>query len=172
MGARRVLSRMSDFDDFVRARHERLCRVAYVLCGDWHHAEDIVQTALAKTYVAQRRHRIDSLDAYVHRAIVTTHASWWRRKWHGEVATGALPERLSPDPYVAADAQAAVVAALATLPPRQRAVLALRYLADLSETDTADALGCAVGTVKSAANRALATLRNTGLLTDPEAVDA
>lgn len=163
---------MSEFDDYVRARHERLCRVAYVLCGDWQHAEDLVQTALAKTYVAQRRGRIDNLDAYVHRALVNTHHSWWRRKWHGEVATATLPDHAAPDVYDAADAHATVLAALATLPPRQRAVLALRFLSDLSEAETADALGCAVGTVKSAANRALATLRATGLLTDPEAVDA
>jgi len=162
---------MSDFDDFVRARHERLCRVAYVLCGDWQLAEDLVQTALAKTYVAQRRHRIESLDAYVHRALVNTHHSWWRRKWRGEVATAVLPDRAT-DPYDAIDVHATVLAALATLPDRQRAVLALRYLADLSETDTAAALGCPVGSVKSAANRALAALRATGLLTDPEAVDA
>jgi RNA polymerase sigma-70 factor (sigma-E family) len=162
----------TEFDEFVRARHERLCRIAYVLCGDWQHAEDMVQTALAKTYVAYRRHPIDHLDAYVHRALVTTHVSWWRRKWHGEVATGALPDTATHDPYASSDTRAAVLAALATLPKRQRAVLALRYLADLSETETAEALGCPVGTVKSNANRALATLRATGLLNDPEAVDA
>jgi RNA polymerase sigma-70 factor (sigma-E family) len=163
---------MSEFDDFVRARHERLCRVAYVLCGDWQHAEDLVQTALAKAYVAHRRGHVESLDAYVHRTLVTTHASWWRRRWHGEVATGVLPETIATDHYAAADRRATVVAALATLPANQRAVLALRYLADLTEAATADALGCSLGTVKSRANRALATLRATGLLTDPEAVDA
>lgn len=163
---------MSEFDEFVRARHERLCRVAYVLCGDWQHAEDLVQTALAKAYVAQRRRSIDNLDAYVHRTLVTTHASWWRRRWHGEVATGALPDTPGNDPYAAADVRGAVLAALATLPPRQRAVLALRYLSDLSENETATALGCRAGTVKSATSRALATLRDTGLLNDQEAVDA
>ena len=161
-----------DFDEFVRARHERLCRIAYVLCGDWQHAEDIVQTALAKTFAVQRRKPIEYLDRYVYRAIVTTHTTWWRRKWHGEVATAALPDTATTDPYGTADTHAAIVRALGTLPPRQRAVLALRYLADLSEADTATALGCAPGTVKSTASQAISTLRATGLLTDPEAVDA
>jgi RNA polymerase sigma-70 factor (sigma-E family) len=156
-----------EFNDFVRARHERLCRVAYVLCGDWQHAEDIVQTALAKTYVAFRRGHVESLDAYAHRAVVNTRASFWRRRWHGEVATGALPESSTTDPYAAVDRRGAVVAALGTLPPLQRKVLALRFLADLSEADTALALGCSVGTVKSRTSRALATLRATGLLADP-----
>jgi RNA polymerase sigma-70 factor (sigma-E family) len=164
---------MSEFDDFVRARHDRLCRVAYVLCGDWQNAEDLVQTALAKAFVAYRRGGVDSLDAYVHRTLVTTNVSWWRRRWHGEVATAAPPDTATtPDAYAAADRRAAVVAALATLPAKQRSVLALRYLADLSEAATAEALGCSVGTVKSRAHRALATLRATGLLNDPESVDA
>ncbi|HEU0129423.1 MAG TPA: SigE family RNA polymerase sigma factor [Mycobacteriales bacterium] len=158
----------AEFDEYVRARHERLCRVAYVLCGDWQHAEDLVQTALAKTYVAHRRGHVENLDAYAHRTLVTTHTSWWRRRWHGEVATESLPEAAAPDDYAATDRRAAVVRALATLPPKQRAVLALRYLTDLTEADTARALGCSVGTVKSRANRAIATLRATGLLDDPE----
>lgn len=162
----------AEFEDYVRARHERLCRVGYVLCGDWQHAEDLVQTALAKTYVAHRRGHVVNLDAYAHRALVTTHRSWWRRRWHGEVATATLPEPADGDAYAAVDRRSAVVAALATLPARQRTVLALRYLADLSEAETAAALGCPVGTVKSTANRALGTLRASGLLTDPEAVDA
>jgi RNA polymerase sigma-70 factor (sigma-E family) len=162
----------AEFDEFVRARHDRLCRVAYVLCGDWQHAEDVVQTALAKTYVAHRRGHVASLDAYAHRALVTTQASWWRRRWHGEVASATLPERAARDDFDAVDQRRAVVAALATLPAKQRAVLALRYLADLSEAETALALDCSVGTVKSRASRALAALRSTGLLSehpDPEA---
>jgi len=155
-----------EFDEFVRARYDRLCRTAYLLCGDWQHAEDIVQTALAKTYVAHRRGGIGSLDAYVHRALVTTRASWWRRRWHGEVSTAVLPDRETTDEYAAADRREAVRAALATLPARQREVLVLRYFADVSEADTATALGCSAGTVKSRASRALAALRASGLLTD------
>jgi RNA polymerase sigma-70 factor (sigma-E family) len=155
-----------DFDEYVRARHERLCRVAYVLCGDWQHAEDLVQSTLAKAYVAHRRGHVENLDAYVHRALVTTQASWWRRRWHGEVATAALPDSAAPDAYAAVDRRRAVTGALGTLPAAQRSALALRYLADLSEADTAAALGCSVGTVKSRVSRALATLRTTGLLTD------
>jgi RNA polymerase sigma-70 factor (sigma-E family) len=157
-----------EFDEFVRGRHERLCRVAYVLCGDWQHAEDLVQTALVKAYVAHRRGHVESLDAYVHRTLVTTHASWWRRRWHGETPTGALPETTGNDAFAGVDRRAAVVTALATLPAKQRAVLALRYLADLTEADTALALGCSLGTVKSRANRALAALRTSGLLTDDD----
>ena len=165
---------MSDatFDEYVRSRHEPLCRVAFVLCGDWQHAEDIVQIALAKTYVSYRRGHVENLDAYVHRALVTTRASWWRRRWHGEVATGALPDdEAAPDAYGSVESRGAVLTALATLPVAQRRVLALRYLADLSEADTATVLGCSVGTVKSRASRALAALRDSGLLTDSEGAD-
>jgi RNA polymerase sigma-70 factor (sigma-E family) len=158
-----------EFDEFVRARYDRLCRTAYLLCGDWQGAEDLVQTALAKCYVAYRRGHVDSLDAYVHRAIVTTRASWWRRRWHGEVATGALPETAAhTDDYAAADRRAAVLAALRTLPGAQREVLVLRYVADLSEADTARALGCSPGTVKSRTSRALAALRASGVLLQEE----
>jgi RNA polymerase sigma-70 factor (sigma-E family) len=159
-----VVTPREDFDDYVRARYDRLRRLAYVLCGDWQHAEDLVQTTLAKAYVAHRRGHVASLDAYVHRALVTTQASWWRRRWHGEVATAALPDSVAYDAYDTADSRAAVVAALGTLPPGQRAVLALRYLADLSEADTAAALGCSIGTVKSRASRALTALRATDVL--------
>jgi RNA polymerase sigma-70 factor (sigma-E family) len=155
-----------EFDEYVRARHDRLCRVAFLVCGDWQHAQDLVQNALAKTYVVYRRGRIENLDAYVHRAVATAGATWWRRRWHGELAIGSLPETAGADDYDRADTRGAVLAALATLPRTQRAVLALRYLADLSEADTALALGCSPGTVKSSASRALATLRESGLLTD------
>jgi RNA polymerase sigma-70 factor (ECF subfamily) len=158
-----------EFDEFVRARYDRLCRTAYLLCGDWQHAEDLVQTALAKTYVAARRGHVESLDAYVHRTLVTTRASWWRRRWHGEVATATLPDTAAPtDVYDAADRRAQVLAALATLPAAQRDVLVLRYFADVSEAGTAAALGVSPGTVKSRASRAIAALRASGLLTDIE----
>lgn len=161
------MSAREEFDEFVRTRYDRLCRTAYLLCGDWQHAEDLVQTALAKAYVAHRRGRVDSLEPYVHRTLVTTRASFWRRRWHGEVATATLPDTATTtDAYDAADRRAQVLAALATLPRTQRDVLVLRYFADCSEADTARALGCSPGTVKSRASRALATLRASGLLTD------
>ncbi len=65
----------TEFDDYVRARYDRLVRSAYLLCGDWQHAEDLVQTALAKAYVAHRRGHVESLDAYVHRTLVNARAS-------------------------------------------------------------------------------------------------
>ncbi|HEU0129425.1 MAG TPA: SigE family RNA polymerase sigma factor [Mycobacteriales bacterium] len=156
-----------EFEEFVHARYDRLCRTAFLLCGDWQHAEDIVQTALAKSYVAFRRGHVESLDAYVHRAVVTTRASWWRRRWQGEVATGALPDRAAAtDDYAEADQRSAVRAALAALPAKQREVLVLRFFADVSEADTANALGISAGTVKSRVSRALATLRANGLLAE------
>lgn len=162
-----------EFDEFVRARYDRLCRTAYLLCGDWQHAEDLVQTALAKVYVAHRRGHVESLDAYVHRTLVTTRTSWWRRRWHGEVATETLPDSENPtDAFAAADRRDAVLAALATLPAAQRDVLVLRYFLDLSEADTASALGCAAGTVKSRTQRALETLRTRGLLDNDEVTHA
>ena len=155
-----------EFDEFVRARYERLCRTAYLLCGDWQHAEDLVQTTLAKAFVAHRRGHVESLDAYVHRALVNTRASWWRRRWHGEVSTEVLPEHAARDEYGASDRRHAVVRALATLSPKLRSVLVLRYFGDLTEAECARLLGVSVGTVKSRASRALATLRDTGLLAE------
>ncbi|HVE99318.1 MAG TPA: SigE family RNA polymerase sigma factor [Mycobacteriales bacterium] len=154
------------FDAFVRARYSSLCRVAFVMCGDWQQAEDLVQTALAKTYVAACRGGVDSLDAYVQRVLVTTRATWWRRRWHGETPSADLPEHPTSDAYEDADRRSAVLAALATLPAPQRAVLALRFLQDLSEEETGRVLGCPVGTVKSRTARALRTLRDSGLLAD------
>lgn len=147
------------FRAFVVAWSPALLRTAFLLTGDRGHAEDLLQAVLLKT--ARRWHRLDRHDtayAYVRKALVNTHISWHRRR--------RVPERLidrvdepapaSHDHFAPADRTAA---ALAALPPGMRAVLVLRFFEDLSEVQTAAALGCSVGNVKSQAARGLAKLR-------------
>jgi RNA polymerase sigma-70 factor (sigma-E family) len=153
------------FREFVAARSRALLRTAWLLTGDWASAQDLVQTALAKTWPAWSRiTRTDDPEVYVRRVLVTTYATWWRRRWHGETPLGALPETLAPDAFDAADRRAVVASALAGLTRGQRAVVVLRYFDDLTEAQTAAALGCSVGTVKSQHARALAALRTSASL--------
>ncbi len=145
------------FADFVEQWSPALLRVAFLLTGDRGLAEDLLQTALLKT--SRRWSRIADQQAaypYVRRVLVTTSASWRRRRRVGEVLTDRPPEH-----GVAAGgvAPGRAVAALETLPPRMRAVVVLRYYEDLSEAETAAALGCSAGSVKSQASRGLARLR-------------
>lgn len=163
-----VLGRGDTFDDFVAARSTALWRSAYLLTGDRHKAEDLLQTALVKTWRRWERfdHRTDeTAEAYVRRALVTTYTDWWRRRWRGEVPTGELPDEQRPDDAPHVDVRRDVLTALATLSKGQRAVLVLRYFDDLTEQQTADALGISVGTVKSQASRAIAALRSSPALT-------
>ncbi|TDE58852.1 SigE family RNA polymerase sigma factor [Nonomuraea mesophila] len=147
------------FAEYVGQRHERLCRTAYLLTRDWQAAEDLVQTALVKAWTAWRRIGADP-DPYVYRILVNTHASWWRRRWRGEVPTEALPERpAGPDLETGIARRSDLWAAVGTLPPRQRAALVLRYFDDLTPQQVADVLGCSVGSVKKQLSRALARLR-------------
>lgn len=155
------------FDAFVLARGDALWRTAWWLTGDAHLAEDLVQTALAKSYRAWRRVGPEGFEGYVRRVMVTTQSSWWRRRWRGERPTERVPEQ--PSRGVDADLRRDLVTALVSLPPGQRAVLALRYLEDLTEQQTAETLGISVGTVKSQASRAQRTLRASGLLEHPSA---
>ena len=143
------------FEEFARARSDRLLRSGYLLTRDWAMAEDLVQTALAKVW--RRWASIDDPDAYLWRTLTTTYTSWWRRRWNGEIPTGTLPDQ--PDFAVDVEARADLWQALAQLPRRQRAVIVLRYFVDLSEVQTADVLQCSVGTVKSQTHKALARLR-------------
>jgi RNA polymerase sigma-70 factor (sigma-E family) len=147
-----------DFDEFVAARSSGLLRTAYLLTHDHALAEDLLQTALAKAWFAWSRIET-SPEAYVRRILVTTYASWWRRRWNGEHATEELPETHGPDASAASDTAHDLWTAMGRLPRRQRAVVVLRYVEDLSEAQTADLLGCSVGTVKSQASKALAKLR-------------
>lgn len=152
--------RATEFVDFVAARQRRLLGFAYLLTGDRFAAEDLVQAALARTYLHWRRLRhSDSAEAYVRRVIVNEHRSVWRRAWkRREHPWAELPEDAAPDgPDV--EGRDALWRLVLTLPTRQRAAVVLRYFEDLSETETAEVLGIAVGTVKSQTSRALATLR-------------
>jgi RNA polymerase sigma-70 factor (sigma-E family) len=164
-----VDDRDSGFVEFVAARQAALLRTAYLLTGDAGRAEDLVQTALTKTYLAWGRIRDpDAVEAYVRRVLATTSASWWRRRWHGERPTERLPEPAAAhtaDPDAALDLWRLVPA----LPPRQRAVLVLRFYEDLSEAEVADALRISPGTVKSTTSRAVAALR--ARLADSETVE-
>ncbi len=157
-----------EFDEFVRARSPALLRTAWLLTGDWATAQDLVQTSLAKVWPRWKGIvRRDDPEVYVRRVLVTTYATWWRRRWRGEVPQAVLPERQAPgDPYEAVDRAAAVAGALGGLTRGQRAVVVLRYFEDLTEAEAASVLGCSVGTVKSQHSRALARLRESGPLAE------
>ncbi len=148
----------TEFDAFVLARSAGLLRTAYLLTGDQQGAEDLLQAALAKAWFAW--HRIEwEPEAYVRRIMATTSASWWRRRWTGETPTSPLPETAAPPEAELTVERQDLWRALRHLPPRQRAVVVLRYLEDRSEAETAHLLDCSTGTVKSQAAKALAKLR-------------
>ncbi len=146
------------FTAYVVARRPALLRTAYLLTGDLHDAEDLVQVALAK--VVPRWARIDGdPEPYVRRVLVHENISRWRRRRWREHSVEVLPE-VTTDPNRIGHEDVWVLRdALATLTPKQRAVVVLRYLDDLSEQQTADALGVSKGTVKSQTHAALARLR-------------
>ena len=153
-------ARDADFAAYMQARQPALLRTAYLLTGNRHAAEDLVQTALAKLYLSWDRVRDrEALDGYVRRIMVNENTSLWRRAWKRlEVTPERMPEPPVHDAYDDG-AGAALWEFVRTLPPRQRAVLVLRYYEDLTEAEIADVLGVSVGTVKSQASRALAALR-------------
>lgn len=157
----------ASFEEFVATRSTALLRTAHLLTGDRGHAEDLLQTALIKTYRHWDRIRDrDDPSAFVRRVLVTTHAGWRRRLRVSEfVSTTPLLAGVSEPAFDTGDRQV-VIAALGQLPPRMRAVLVLRYWEDLSEAGTAEVLGCSVNTVKTHASRGLARLRE--LLDTPE----
>ncbi len=147
-----------EFTDFVHAAWPSLYRTAYLLLGDHAEAEDLVQTALAKTYGAWHRVRdLNAAPAYARATLVNTASSWFRRKsWRNERPSEVLPEL--DDERDPSD-RPAVLTALALLPPRQRAVIVLRFYEDLSVAQAAHALACSEGTVKSQTHDALRSLR-------------
>jgi RNA polymerase sigma-70 factor (sigma-E family) len=149
----------TDFEAYVAHAWPRLLRSAWLLTGDWHRAEDLVQTVLARAYGRWRRLRTDAPDAYLRAMLATTYLSWWRRKWRGEIPVERLPDTPVADRQHDIELRHMVREALARLPGRQRAVLMLRFHGDFTEAATAEALGLSVGTVKSYTARALATLR-------------
>lgn len=156
----RHASDVTAFSEFVEARSASLFRTAFLLVGDHQLAQDLLQEALVKTLIAWPRLRDRAnLDAYTRRIIVTTSISWRRRRSFHEWPSRALPERVGPDPVEDVVTHDAVVAALLTVPPRQRAAIVLRYYQDLTETQTAEVMGCSVGSVKSQVSAGLRRLR-------------
>ncbi|WP_327244398.1 SigE family RNA polymerase sigma factor [Streptomyces sp. NBC_01320] len=143
---------------FVEGRRTALFRSAYLLCGDRHEAEDLVQSTLVKVVLGGRRHgRLDNIEAYARKTLVNTFIAARRRFWRREQAYGELPDGAGQSPDT--DTGLAVRAALARLSAKQRAVLVLRYWEDLSVEATADMLGMRENTVKSHTARGLAALR-------------
>ena len=155
------MSRTDDFEEFAHARLPQLYRAAWLLCGDTHLAEDLVQEALAKVYTRWMRRLappIENPAAYAQTTLVRTFISQRRRRSSHELPSAALPEAVSLSGD--ADLRMTVAAALASLPPLDRAVLVLRFLDDRSVADTATQLGVSEGAVRNRSMRALSRLRD------------
>ncbi|WP_329347766.1 SigE family RNA polymerase sigma factor [Streptomyces sp. NBC_01261] len=172
------LQDLGDFETYAAVRWSRMLRIAYLLTnGDHHEAEDLVQTTLAKVYLRWDHIRtLDAPDQYVRRALINNNTTRQRRRRVVQLLTPHLAEpRTRPgeisehDTYVN---RSELLDALAALPPRQRAVVVLRYWECLSEQQTAQILNCSVGTVKSQASRALKKLRDSAALSDYAAAAA
>ncbi|SBT51128.1 SigE family RNA polymerase sigma factor [Micromonospora narathiwatensis] len=155
--------------EFVAGRTPALMRVAYLLTGDRHAAEDLFQSALAKTIPKWRTLRHTDPEGYLRTVMYREQVSWWRRlRRRRETAlTGDGP--IQPDPSGGTDVRLAMRAALRRLPPAQRTVLVLRYYEDLPEARVAEVLGCTIGTVRSRTHRAVTRLRQ--LLPDVELLE-
>ena len=148
-----------EFLAFVRGRAAALRRSAYLLCGDTHQADDLVQETLTTVYSRWRTvSQADNVDAYVQRILVRTFINDRRRGWWKVRLVGAAAPEL-PEPGAGLEEREVLRAALSRLTPGQQAVLVLRYLSDLSVAETAQRLGCSEGTVKSQTSRALTALR-------------
>ncbi len=133
------------FAEYVRSRGPALQRTAFLLCGNWATAEDLLQAALARACPHWNRILLDDPDAYVRRILVNTWASWWRRKWRGEASTGSIPDCGGYEPWTDVDRRDALRVALGRLPRRQRVVVVLRYHEDLSEVEVARLLDISSG---------------------------
>ena len=153
-----VRSAEEEFVEFADAASLQLRRTAFLLCGDWHTAEDLAQTTLAKMFVSWRKiKRRGAEHSYANRILVNIYLDGKRLKRSGEILTDRFPDSAT-EPQ-ALETRLVVLAALATLPPRARAVVVLRYWEDLSVEQVADVLGCSPGNVKSHTARALEKLR-------------
>jgi RNA polymerase sigma-70 factor (sigma-E family) len=150
-----------EFEQYMAARQPSLLRTAYLLTGDRHSAEDLVQTSLAKLYLSwDKVQRRELIDGYVRRIMVNENSSLWRRAWkRKEIATDVPPDRVGVEDHPDHGESSALWEFVQTLPRKQRAVVVLRYYEDLSEPEVAEVLGISVGTVKSQSSRALAALR-------------
>ena len=152
-------SRETEFTDYVQARLPWLRRVAYLLCQDWAVADDLVQAAITRLYTNWGRAKVaTSIDAYARTVLVRTFLAERRTAWARRVTlSGAYPDL--PAATTDHDSRLDVRAALASLPPRQRATLVLRFYCDLPVEETAKELGCTPGTVKSQTAKGLSALR-------------
>ncbi|MDI2132159.1 SigE family RNA polymerase sigma factor [Yinghuangia seranimata] len=147
-----------EFLEFATARSAQLFRTAWLLSGDWHLAEDLVQTTLGKLYRSWRRVKsADNPDAYARTVLVRSYLSWRRRRSSGEQAYGTIPDSAGPelDPAL----RMTLLKGLAQLPPKDRAVLVLRYWEDMSVEQTARQMGCSQGAVRNRSLRALEKMR-------------
>jgi RNA polymerase sigma-70 factor (sigma-E family) len=148
------------FGEYVSARSRALLHSAYLLTGNVADAEDLVQAALAKTFIAwDRIEDRSAVDGYVRRAMVNTHISWWRRRRVEEYPTDEIPDQAVADHAVSSDLQETLRRAIDRLPQRMRAAVVLRYYEDMTEAEVAEVLGVSLGTVKSTVSRAVAKLR-------------
>jgi RNA polymerase sigma-70 factor (sigma-E family) len=153
-------SRSEEFREFVRDRASPLHQSAYLLCGDWHTAHDIVQETLIKAYRHWSRvRRADSPDAYVRGILLNEVRDRWRRPERAVPVAGFTAEPAVPDATDEIARRDRLLRALLELPLQQRITVVLRYLEDMTQVETAKLLGCSEGTVKSQSSRALATLR-------------
>ncbi|MFJ2776337.1 MULTISPECIES: SigE family RNA polymerase sigma factor [unclassified Kitasatospora] len=156
-------ARETEFTEYVATRSGWLRKVAYLLCGDWHRADDLVQESVTRLYINwPRAGRMENLDGYARRVLVNIflaeqRSSWWRRTTRSGTDRELDAAAVGPD----LDASLDLRQALATLPPRQRATVVLRYYCDLTVDQAAEAMGCSSGNVKSQTSRGLATLRHT-----------
>lgn len=148
----------AEFSEWVRASQTSLTRSAYLLTGDLHRAQDLAQEAMVKVGLRWHRLRGQAPTAYARRIIVRDHVSWWRRR-RRETTVADVPDvAVVPD---GPESALVLRQSLTRLTARQRAVLVLRYLDDLTERETAEVLGISVGTVKSTHAAALVRLRRT-----------
>ncbi|GAA4219397.1 SigE family RNA polymerase sigma factor [Streptosporangium album] len=154
------MDRNDSFREFVAAHQQSLMRTAYLLTGDAHLAEDLLQSVLLKLLGRwPKLSHIDSPEAYARKALLNQHISWRRRRASTELPSSAPPE-LSYSSENSTVVRLAVRQALMRLSPRQRAVIVLRFYEDRTERETAELLNCSIGTVKSHAHHALARLRD------------
>ncbi|MEU7994591.1 SigE family RNA polymerase sigma factor [Micromonospora sp. NPDC049060] len=149
-----------EYRQFVEARLEHLRRTAYLLCRDWHTADDLVSITLGKLYRAWTRVRAaENVDAYVRQVLTRAWLDERRRPWRRERSTDEVPDDAAPDTEPDLADRELLLGLLGKLPERRRAVVVLRYYCDLSVEETAQILGITTGTVKSQAARALESLR-------------
>ncbi len=156
------MSTDEEFDEFVDQHSRALQQAAWLLTSSWPGAEDLVQISLLRIWQRWDSVTAEARLSYARRVILNTYLTNRRRGWRAEYPVAVVPEAdtiMWIDPLNGSDLHDSLTAALDSLPPRQRAVVVLRYYLDLSETQAADLLGCSIGSVKSQASRALAKLR-------------